>query len=162
MITHTSDSHQIPSQNKTKSKLQILKIARNSNFEILKLLDKLCKYEMYPTRTVGASERTRDAGPMDGRTDGQTDKVKPIYPPPPPPPPNNLVVWDIISGTLTQIVSRVLKGPRQPYRKICLVSENWFRILTNQTQIWKTTQSSMNCSQYCVWKCNTVSLQAQW
>ena len=37
MITHhTSDSHQIPSQNKTKSKLQIKKkIAKNSNFEIL-------------------------------------------------------------------------------------------------------------------------------
>ena len=34
MITHTSDSHQIPSQNKTKSKLQILKkIVKNSNFE---------------------------------------------------------------------------------------------------------------------------------
>ena len=30
MITHTSDSHQIPSQNK-KSKLQILKIGKNSN-----------------------------------------------------------------------------------------------------------------------------------
>ena len=30
MITHTSDSHQIPSQNNTKSKLQILKnFARN-------------------------------------------------------------------------------------------------------------------------------------
>ena len=31
MITHTSDSHWIPSQNKTKSKLQILK-----NFQIFK------------------------------------------------------------------------------------------------------------------------------
>ena len=28
MITHTIDSYQIPSQNKTKSKLQILKIAK--------------------------------------------------------------------------------------------------------------------------------------
>ena len=28
------------------------------------------KYEMDPTRTVGATERTRDAG----RTDGQTDR----------------------------------------------------------------------------------------
>ena len=35
MITHTSDSHQIPSKNKTKSKFQILKIAKNSNFGIL-------------------------------------------------------------------------------------------------------------------------------
>ena len=83
MITHTSVLHQIPSQNKTKSKLQILK---NSNFDILqetwyathllKLLDKMYKYEMDPTWTVGATERTRDAG----RTGGQTDGVKPIYP----------------------------------------------------------------------------------
>ena len=33
MITHTSDSLQIPSQNKTRSKLQILKIAKNPNFK---------------------------------------------------------------------------------------------------------------------------------
>ena len=38
----------------------------------LKLLDKMHEYEMDPTRTVGATERTWDAG----RTDG----VKPIYP----------------------------------------------------------------------------------
>ena len=31
MITHTSDSHQIPSQNKTKSKQQIKKNAKNAN-----------------------------------------------------------------------------------------------------------------------------------
>ena len=71
MITNTSDSHQIPSQNKTRSKSQILK-----KFEILqaalhashlvKLLDKMCKYEKDPTRIVGATERTRDAGPTDG------------------------------------------------------------------------------------------------
>ena len=35
------------------------------------------KYEMDPTRTVGATEQTRDAG----RTDGRMDGVKPIYPP---------------------------------------------------------------------------------
>ena len=36
MITNTSDSHQIPSQNKTKSKLQIKKkTAKNTNFQIL-------------------------------------------------------------------------------------------------------------------------------
>ena len=48
------------------------KIAKNSNFAILQetlhathllvLLDKMCKYEMDPTRTVGATERTLDAG----------------------------------------------------------------------------------------------------
>ena len=77
MITHTNDSHQIPSQNKTK--LQIYKIAKNSNFEILqetlhathllKLLDKMYEYEMNLTRTVGATERTWDAGRTDGRTE---------------------------------------------------------------------------------------------
>ena len=77
MITHTSGSHQIPSQNKTKSKLRIKKIAKNSNFEILqetlhathllKLLDKMYKYVIDPTRTVGATDRTQDAGRMDGR-----------------------------------------------------------------------------------------------
>ena len=71
------------------------KTAKNSNFKILletlhathlmKLLDKMYKYEMDPTRTVGATERTRDAGGTDGQTDGRTDGrmdgVKPIYPP---------------------------------------------------------------------------------
>ena len=40
------------------------------------------KYEKDPTRTVGATERTRDVG----RTDGQTETN--IPPPPPPPPPH--------------------------------------------------------------------------
>ena len=75
MITHTSDSHQFPCQNKTKSKLQILK-----NCQIFKFCKQLymwhtfwsCfirwnKYEMDPTRTVGATEWTRN------------DRVKPIY-----------------------------------------------------------------------------------
>ena len=58
------------------------KIAKTSNFKILqetlhgthflKFLDKMCKYEMDPTRTVGATEQTRDAG--------WTDGVKPTYP----------------------------------------------------------------------------------
>ena len=59
------------------------KIAKNSNFEILqqtlhtthllKLLDKMCKYEMDPTRTVDATERKQDVGQTDGQTDRQTD-----------------------------------------------------------------------------------------
>ena len=91
MITHTSDSHQIPSQNKRKSKLQIKKNAKNSNLKILqetlhathllKLLDKMYKYEMDSTRTVGATERTRGAGRRGRRTGGRTDGVKPINPP---------------------------------------------------------------------------------
>ena len=34
---------------------------------LLKLLDKMYRYEVEPTRTVGATEWTRDAGLMDGR-----------------------------------------------------------------------------------------------
>ena len=54
-------------------------MAQTSNFEILqethllKLLDKMCKYEMDPIRTVGTTEQTRDAGWTDGWTDGRTD-----------------------------------------------------------------------------------------
>ena len=58
-------------------------IGKNSNFEILqetlhtthllKLLDKMYKYEMDPARTVGATERTQDAGRTGGQTYGQTD-----------------------------------------------------------------------------------------
>ena len=79
MITHTNDSHQIPSQNKTSQSYKLQKIAKNTNFEILqetlhathilKLLDKIYKYDMDPTKTVGATERTRDAG----RTDRQME-----------------------------------------------------------------------------------------
>ena len=39
------------------------------------------EYEMNPTRTVGATERTRDAGRTDRWTDGRTNGVKPIYSP---------------------------------------------------------------------------------
>ena len=66
MITHTSDSHQIPSEKKTKSKLQIWKKnAKNSTLlilpdtshatHLLKLLDTMYNYEMDPTRTAEAT-----------------------------------------------------------------------------------------------------------
>ena len=68
------------------------KIAKNCNFEllqetlyathILKLLDKMYKYEMDPTRTVGATERTREAGRTDGRSETNI-------------PPNNFVVCGV-------------------------------------------------------------------
>ena len=55
------------------------KIAKNSNIEIfqetlhvthlLKLPDKMYKYEKDPTRTVGATEWKQDAGQMDGRSE---------------------------------------------------------------------------------------------
>ena len=79
----TCDSHQIPSQNKTKSKLpilkklpkmQILKFCKQIYMpHILKLPDKMYKYEMDPTRTVGATEWIRDAGRTDRRR-GRTDR----------------------------------------------------------------------------------------
>ena len=40
----------------------------------MKFLYKMYKYEMDPTRTVEATERTQDAGrTRDGRTDGRTE-----------------------------------------------------------------------------------------
>ena len=82
MITHTSDSHQISSQKKTKSKLQISR--KLPKFQILqetlhathlmKLLNKVYKYEMDPTRTVDATERTCSGHRMqDGWTDGRSE-----------------------------------------------------------------------------------------
>ena len=47
----------------------------------LKMLDKMYKYEKDPTRTVVATERTRDVGRTDRQTDRRTDGLKPIYPP---------------------------------------------------------------------------------
>ena len=82
MITHTSDSHQTARQNKTKSKfqikkmqnIQIVKFCRKllQATQLLKLLDKIYENEMDPTRTVGVTEWTRDAGWTDRRTDGRS------------------------------------------------------------------------------------------
>ena len=80
----------IGSQVKTRQSksYKLKKNAKNSNCEflqetlhtahLLKLLDKMYKYETDPTRTVGATERTRD---VDGQTDRWADGVKLIYPP---------------------------------------------------------------------------------
>ena len=79
MITHTIESYWIPSQKKTKSKLQIKIIRQNFKFfkwalyvtHLLKLLDKMCKYEMDPMSIVEDTEQTRFCP--------QTDKVIPVY-----------------------------------------------------------------------------------
>ena len=47
--------------------------------QFLMLLEKMYKHEMDPTRTVGATEWTQDAGWMDGLRDELMDGVKPIY-----------------------------------------------------------------------------------
>ena len=54
------------------AKIQILQTNLHAT-HLLKLLDRMCKYEMDPTKTVGAIERTRM---RDGRTDRRTDGRK--------------------------------------------------------------------------------------
>ena len=48
---------------------------------LLKLLERMCKYEIDPTSIVEDRERTRFCPETDGWTDRRTDKVKPVYPP---------------------------------------------------------------------------------
>ena len=44
------------------------------------------EYEMDPTRTVGATERTPDVGRTDGLTDGRSETNIP---------PNNFLLWGV-------------------------------------------------------------------
>ena len=84
MITHIIDSYQISSQNKTKSKLQILKNAKNSYFvnlqktlhmtRLLKFLNKKCKYEMDPENIVEVTDRR-----MDWQTDARYETSIPPF-----------------------------------------------------------------------------------
>ena len=77
MITHTRDSYQIQVKTRKSQKLQIKKKLTKIQIlkktldatHLLKLLDKMYKYEMDPTRTVGATEWTQDVWRTDGRTD---------------------------------------------------------------------------------------------
>ena len=78
MITHTNDSHHIPSQMKTKSKLQILK-----NCQKLKFCQKLCTRHTFWSCLIRCIHMKwiqpelkalqSGHGMRDGRTDGQTD-----------------------------------------------------------------------------------------
>ena len=83
---------QIGSQVKTRQ-CQIYKFkkfAKILNFSILKktwcathfvkLLDKICKYDMDPTSIVEDTEQTRFWPQTDRQMDGHTGKVKPVYP----------------------------------------------------------------------------------
>ena len=77
---------------------------------LLRLLDKMYKYQIDPTRTVGTTERARDAGRTDGQMDGQTDGVKPItslY--------NDLIHWHMASQNLVKL----LDGTRPLPATIC-------------------------------------------
>ena len=82
MNTHTIDSYWNPSQNKTKSKLQVERICQNFkfvNFEttlhtihLLELLDNMCKYAMDPGGIVEDTERTRFCPQTDRQMGRQT------------------------------------------------------------------------------------------
>ena len=83
MITHTIESYWISRQSQSYKYEEFAKI---TNFwilkqtlhttHLLKLLDKMCKYEMDLTSIVEDTERTQLCPQMDRRT----DKVKPVYP----------------------------------------------------------------------------------
>ena len=76
MITHTIESYWIPSEKKIKIFL-IFKQSLHTT-HLLKLLDKMCKYEMDPTSIVEDTERKRFCPQMDRRADGQMDEVKSV------------------------------------------------------------------------------------
>ena len=79
MITHTdlkSKEYKVKVTNlKNLPKLQICIILKQflHMTHFLKLLDKMCKYEMDPTSIVEDTERTRFCPQTHGRTDGRTD-----------------------------------------------------------------------------------------
>ena len=80
MITHTIDSYHTPNQ-KTKPMLQIWKNAKNSldATRLLKLLNKMCKYEMDLASIVEASYRADTILATDGRTDGRREISTPPF-----------------------------------------------------------------------------------
>ena len=87
MITHTTESYWIPSQKMTKSKLQILKIRQNFkflNFETGITRDTPSEVAWYMNKkwirwVLLKIQSGHDS--VHRRTDGQTDKVIPVYPP---------------------------------------------------------------------------------
>ena len=80
MITHTIDSYQTPNQ-KTKSMLQIWKNAKNylDATRLLKLLNKMCKYEMDLASIVEVSYRADTILSTDARTDGRREISTPPF-----------------------------------------------------------------------------------
>ena len=115
MITHTSEwftSVPKSKQDKVKvtnfkklPKLQILQKTLHAT-HLLKLLDNMY---MDPTRTVGATELTQDAGRTDRQTDGRTEWNQ--YTPPPPPPPTTSLCWGYDNSSYD-----VLKNPQWMYK----------------------------------------------
>ena len=88
MITHTIESYWIPSQKKTKSKLQIFEFwngyyTRHTFWSCLIRCAnmKWIRWVLLKIQSGHDSVHRRTDGQTDGRTDGQTDKVIPVYPP---------------------------------------------------------------------------------
>ena len=92
MITHTIESYRIPSQKKTVKATNLKSLLKFQFFwilkqtlhttHVLKLLDKMCKYEMDSTSIVEDTERTWFSPQTDRVTwqgETQTDKVKPVW-----------------------------------------------------------------------------------
>ena len=81
MITHTIESYWIPSQKTTKSKLQILKIRQNFKFTRHTFWSCLiyCANMKWIRWVLLKIQSGHDS--VHRRTDGQTDKVIPVYPP---------------------------------------------------------------------------------
>ena len=91
--------------------MQILKFCKTLYTpHTFKLLDKMYKYEMDPTSTVGATERTRDAGRTDGRTDGQTYGRNETNIPSPPPPTTSLCGGIMTVLNISKICENYYRG----------------------------------------------------
>ena len=73
MITHTIESKEDKVKVTNSKIFWILKQALHAT-HLLKLLDKMCKYEMDPMSIVEDTERTRFCPQTDRRTDGRTDR----------------------------------------------------------------------------------------
>ena len=93
MITHTIDQFILDPKSKEDKVMKLKNLLKFKIFEfekknkktlhmihLLKLLDKMCKYEMDLASIVEDRERTRFCPQTDGPMDRQTDKVKPVYP----------------------------------------------------------------------------------
>ena len=84
MITHTSDSHQIPSENRQSQSYKFWQIAKNSNLKFCKKLNMQhtfwsCLIRCIDMKWIEPEPYVLQSG--HGMQDGRADRVKPIYPP---------------------------------------------------------------------------------
>ena len=91
MITHIIESYWNLDPMSKEDKVKVTNLLNSPKFQIfkqtlhathlLKLLDKMCKYEMDPMSIVEDTERTRFCPQTDRQTDGRTDKGETSIPP---------------------------------------------------------------------------------